>query len=84
MYQTWLVPRPFACCDPTHQIIFDALCEFRRRDAGGSKTGQETLREHVARRLTLRGFPDVDLEAIFHLVTETERGLERLILRLKG
>jgi len=72
--------------DPTHQIIFDALCEFRRRDASGSKTGQETLAEYLARRLTLRGFPDVDLYAIFRprSTDENERDLERLILRLKG
>ena len=72
--------------DPTHQIIFDALSEFRRRDAGGSKTVQETLREYVARRLTLRGFPDVDLEAIFRprSTAENERDLERVILLLKG
>ena len=72
--------------DPTHQIIFDALSEFCRRVAGGSKTGQETLREYVARRLTLRGFPDVDLEAIFRTrsTAENERDLERVILLLKG
>lgn len=72
--------------DPAHQIIFDALSEFRRRDAGGSKTGQETLREYVARRLTLRGFPDVDLEAIFRPrgAADSEADLQRLILRLKG
>ena len=72
--------------DPTHQIIFDALCEFRRRDAGCSKTVQETLGEYVARRLTLRGFPDVDLEAIFRprSTAENERDLERVILLLKG
>lgn len=72
--------------DPTHQIVFDALSEFRRHDAGGSNTGQETLREYVARRLTLRGFPDVDLEAIFRprSAAEPEADLQRLILRLKG
>ena len=72
--------------DPTHQIIFDTLCEFRRRDAGCSKTVQETLGEYVARRLTLRGFPDVDLGLIFRprSAPENEADLKRLVLRLEG
>ena len=72
--------------DPTHQIIFDAFCEFRRHDAGGSKIIQETLSEYVAQRLTLRGFPDVDLQAIFRhrSAAESEADLEYLILRLKS
>jgi hypothetical protein len=68
----------------THQIIFDAICEFRGRDSAGYKAGQETLREHVARRLTLRGFPDVELDLLFasRIPEETPEEVDGWVLRL--
>jgi hypothetical protein len=44
--------------EPDHQWIFEAL-----REAGASEAGAS--REALARRLTRKGFPDIDLEGLF-------------------
>lgn len=44
--------------DTTHQLIFDALREI-------STDSPEVIREQLAALLTKKGFPDLDLEAVF-------------------
>ena len=48
------------------QSLFDALCELR--PALGSdlpSRAADHLKEHLLQRLTLRGFPEIDLDAYF-------------------
>lgn len=68
--------------DAIHQVIFDTLCELFALLAADSKTWQQTVREQLARRLTLKGVPDVDLEPFLRPGNPKEGETQRLILRL--
>lgn len=51
--------RAYRFRDPLHQLVFDALCSLPRSKA-------EETRRALTHRLTLKGFPDVDIEPFFH------------------
>jgi hypothetical protein len=47
-----------------HQSLFDALCELRPALGSDSLSrAANHLKEHLLQRLTLRGFPEIDLNA---------------------
>lgn len=49
-----------------HQMVFGALLDLRPTlDGAGGESARGDLQEHLLRRLTLLGFPDVDLGAYF-------------------
>ena len=50
--------RGHAWASGEHQIIFEACARLARR-------GTQICKENVAREVTLAGFPDVDLDALF-------------------
>ena len=59
---------------PLHQVIYGALCELA--------SANSTLAPHaLSARLTLRGFPDVDTDALFQ-PAENPEALEALIARV--
>lgn len=45
--------------DPLHQLLFDILRELRTQPA-------DQLRTLLPQRLTIKGFPDLDIEPFFH------------------
>jgi len=49
--------RPERFLDPIHRVVFEEICALHAADA-------HRVRELLAARVTLRGFPDADLEAI--------------------
>ena len=68
--------------DSTHQVIFDTLCELFALISSDSKAWQRTVQEQLARRLTLKGIPDVDLEPFLRPGSPQEGETQRYILRL--
>ena len=70
--------------DPVHQEIFNTLGELRKIAAPGSQAWPATVREHLASRLTLRGFPDFDIEILFSGESIDAGELRRCISRLTG
>lgn len=58
-----------------HQIIFEALCEIRSKDP-------QVIREQLPARLTRKGFPDLDVEALFEPLDVDSRSAWNLIRSL--
>ncbi|MGH7947419.1 MAG: hypothetical protein ACREF9_20795, partial [Opitutaceae bacterium] len=57
--------RAYRFRDPLHQLVFDALCALPR-------SAPEETRMALTHRLTLKGFPDVDIEPFFHRHTMSD------------
>lgn len=68
--------------DPTHQVIFDALCALRSQVAAGSGAGQESIHGQLLQHLTRKGFPDVDLKCLFQPSIINAEEIQRLVIRL--
>ena len=69
---------------PLHQVIFDTLHELHRRFPTNPEAPGESLKQHLASRLTRKGFPDVDLESFLQAGRINEEELQRCVLRLMG
>jgi hypothetical protein len=68
--------------DYTHQVIFDTLCELRALAASNPRVAREPIQERLAQRLTRKGFPEVELEALFVSSNVTLEEIRGMILRL--
>lgn len=68
--------------NPTHQLIFDTLVELRKSFAGRGAPEREALREHLARLLTRKGFPDVDLAPFLRPTSINIDEIQKLARRL--
>jgi hypothetical protein len=68
--------------DPVHQVIFDTLCELRKSAPSESNAWSATVREHLASRLTLTGFPEFDIDSLLSNVRIEEGALQRWISEL--
>lgn len=62
--------------DPLHQLVFDTLRAIRG-------AAPSDLRALLLQRLTLNGFPDVDVEPFFHLHAMSDDLAIAVIHRLK-
>ena len=58
-----------------HQLVFWALSQLPARDPS-------TIRELLATRLTLMGFPDFDIDHFFSTPPSSERDISALLERL--
>ena len=70
--------------DPVHQEIFNTLGELRKIAPPGSQAWPATVREHLASRLTLKGFPDFDIDILFSGGGIEEDELRQSISALTG
>lgn len=75
--------------DPILRVILDALCEIRAAARpADSSAAPNTIRERLLQRVTLRGFPDVDLEPIMQRGLQPrgqdEETIQNTIARLTG
>ena len=61
--------------NPDHKVIFGALLKMPRASA-------QHIRETLSARLTLLGFPDIDVEPIFELAPPSPERIRTLLHQL--